>query len=481
LTSLSGSDAGTPTSFEAVSIEPRGIFVAPDGSSSGDGTFRHPLDLTTALSGDNTLIRPGDVVWVRGGTYRGSFTSTLKGRPSSPITVRQYPGERAIIDGASSAAPTLTVNGEWTFYQDFEVTNSDPDRTKARPNGIMIFGPHTKFINLIVHDTGVGMGFWTPAVDAEIYGCIVYHNGRQGPPPDRGHGHGIYAQNVEGTKRIVDNIIFDQYGYGIHNYAEAGDLKGFHIEGNIIFANGSSARPDERDEPNILVGGHKSAERVSIIENCTYHPLNKIATNVWLNYGAQNNRDLIFRGNYLAGGTPLMLSEWLQATVINNTLIGNGTLAVVKMPRGVSPSTYTWDQNLFYTNASKAASPFIFENQGKSSSYSFTDWQRISGFDRNSHQLRSADARPSGVKVFIRPNLYEKGRANIAIYNWDGHPEAEVNLGDLLKIGRRYEIRNVYDYFGEPVYSGIYDGKPIRLPMTGTRTGPEFNAFVLIN
>ena len=28
-------------------------------------------------------------------------------------------------------------------------------------------------------------------------------------------------------------------------------------------------------------------------------------------------------------------------------------------------------------------------------------------------------ARPTGTKVFVRPNKYEPGRANITIYNWD--------------------------------------------------------------
>ncbi|MCI0664585.1 MAG: hypothetical protein L0220_26290, partial [Acidobacteria bacterium] len=155
------------------------IYVAPNGSPSGNGTTERPLDLATALSGKSSLIRPGDTIWLHGGNYPGSFTSNLTGTSQAPITVRQFPGERAIIDGANSSAPTLTVNGAWTVYRGFEVINSNPDRVNTRPNGVMIYGPQTKFINLIVHDTGVGMGFWTPAVDAEIYGCLIYRNGWQ--------------------------------------------------------------------------------------------------------------------------------------------------------------------------------------------------------------------------------------------------------------------------------------------------------------
>ncbi|HKX26242.1 MAG TPA: hypothetical protein VJ302_00990, partial [Blastocatellia bacterium] len=406
------------------------VYVAPNGTPVGNGTRERPLDLATALSGQNDLIRPGMTVWLRGGTYRGSFTSNLTGTSGSPITVRQFVGERAIIDSADSTEPTLTVNGAWTNYWGFEITNSNPDRVATRPNGVMIFGPRTRFINMVVHDTGVGMGFWTPAIDAEIYGCIIYRNGWQGPPPDRGHGHGIYTQNAEGTKHITDNIIFDQYGYGIHNYAEAGDLKGMVVEGNIVFCNGSSARPDNIDDPNILIGGAKPAERISLIDNCTYYPWSKEATNVWLNYSAKNNRGLVLRGNYLAGGAPLIMSEWFEVVADDNTLIGQGTLAAVRMPVGALPLTYTWDHNTYYTNNSTAASPFIFETAEKSSSYNFADWQKVTGFDRQGRQFRSATAKPAGVKVIIRPNLFEAGRAHLAVYNWDNSSEVEVNLKD---------------------------------------------------
>ena len=72
-------------------------FVSPTGSSSGSGSASNPLNLTTAIN--NPRAMPGSIVWLRGGLYRGAFQSTLKGSDGAPILVRQYPGERAIIDG----------------------------------------------------------------------------------------------------------------------------------------------------------------------------------------------------------------------------------------------------------------------------------------------------------------------------------------------------------------------------------------------
>ena len=125
-----------------------------------------------------------------------------------------------------------------------------------------VFGPHTKCINLVVHDAGVGIGCWTPAIDAEIYGCLIYNNGWQGPGRDRGHGHAIYTQNAQGTKRIRDNILFNQFGRGVEIYTERGSIQGFDVEGNAAFNNGSLTRATNH-YPNYFTGGLRPADRIT--------------------------------------------------------------------------------------------------------------------------------------------------------------------------------------------------------------------------
>ena len=105
------------------------------------------------------------------------------------------------------------------------MTNSDPTRISAggapprRGSAIQLLGPGTKLINLAVHDAVQGVLTTPEAPDAEVYGCLLYYNGYDAP--DRGHGHGIYVQNETGTKRLVDNVIFGQFGIGIHGYTES--------------------------------------------------------------------------------------------------------------------------------------------------------------------------------------------------------------------------------------------------------------------
>jgi hypothetical protein len=102
-------------------------------------------------------------------------------------------------------------------------------------------------------------------------------------------------------------------------------------------------------------------------------------------------------------------------------------------------------------------------------------------------------ARPSGAKVILRPNRYEPGRANIAIYNWDLAASVEVDVSSVLTPGTPFELRNAQDFWSEPVLAGIYTGSPLVVPMQAwpaaapwgfpvspTPTGPEFNVFVLL-
>jgi hypothetical protein len=104
--------------------------------------------------------------------------------------------------------------------------------------------------------------------------------------------------------------------------------------------------------------------------------------------------------------------------------------------------------------------------------------------------------RPTGSRVFVRPNLFEPARALIVVYNWDLEDTVEVDVGHVLSPGAGYEVLDAQDFLADPVATGVFDGSPIVLPMTGLEpaqpvgspgaidvsemTGPEFNVFVLI-
>lgn len=440
------------------------FFVAVDGKPAGTGTAASPLDLTTVLS-DQTPAHPGDTLWLRGGIYRGIFTSTLAGNETQPITLRQYSHERATIDGS------LTIKGGRAIYWGFEVMNSNPDRiSKERLTGVTVSGPYTKCINLIVHDAGVGFGCWSPAWGTEIYGCLIYHNGYQGTGKDRGHGHAIYTQNETVPKRLMDNIMFDQFGYGIHAYTQGGEIKNYRIEGNISFNNGSATRENHRYD-NILVGGFKPAEGITVISNYTYTTWGRVGKNVQFNFSAKNNKDLTCRDNYFVGGAPVLVAnEWETVVLTGNTLVGLQTLVSLGLPTNVTTAAYQWNHNT-YAECSNAT-PFKFQGQR----FDLAGWKSATGLDQNSLFQKKLN----GTQIFIRPNQYEPGRANIAVYNWDRAETVAVDLKAIGPRGAKCQVVHVLDYFGKPVATGTYDGPPLRLPLKGTATGPEFNTFVVL-
>jgi hypothetical protein len=450
-------------------------FVAPDGTGAGDGSYAKPWDLQTALNQPQAL-QAGHTVWLRGGTYQGAFTSALTGLPDNPIIVRQYPGERATLDCTnSSSAATLDIGGGWTWYWGFEIMNSSTNRSISRSSGVVsTYSASIKCINLVVHDAGIALCAWTPATNAEIYGCLIYNNGWQATPGDRRWGHAIYSQNFWDTKLIRDNILFNQMDYGIHIYTEGGSIQGFDLEGNVSFNNGVIAQGMSRCD-NYLIGGYTPAARITLLDNFGYHTPGQGGRNIELGYQVNcDNSDVVAEGNYFGGGT-LNCYQWTNVTMLDNTLVD----CPFGLEPGLGAAIYNWNSNSYFFNAISSFSEA-----------SFASWQAQSGYDAQSVFTAGAPR----TQVFIRPNLYETNRANIIVLNWELLDNVAVNISGVLAPGTPFEVRNAQDFFALPVVSGTYSGQAISLPMTNLTlaqaigiatppptTGPQFNVFVLLS
>src|ERR1700730_10294447 len=82
------------------------FYVAAAGAPSGGGSREKPWGVGTALAAP-AAVHPGDMIWLRGGLYTfppgGNILCGLRGTAAAPITVAQYPGERATLDIAGAA------------------------------------------------------------------------------------------------------------------------------------------------------------------------------------------------------------------------------------------------------------------------------------------------------------------------------------------------------------------------------------------
>lgn len=460
-------------------------FVAPDGTALGDGSKERPWSLEAALQ-PHPRIAPMDTVWVRKGVYNGAFVSRLKGAPGKPVVLRAYPGERVVLDGRGlSPKAVLTIEGEWAWYWGLEVTNSDPKRTVGTPGsnhaetrggGISMMGRNTKVINCVVHDAGVGVGMGVSTPDAELYGTLIFNNGWRAP--DRTHGHSIYAQNQNGEKWIRDNILFNPYSFNLHIYgSRRAFLNNFVLEGNVGF-NG-----------RWLVGGEGPMKNIVMRENLLY------GNSAQLNYWNRPNEGLKLEGNYLPGLTSALY--WDRMEVRNNTFVrpgqqGERISVSFWTPDGFQNSVlegntyHVMDARVQVLRLGRVDGPQVID-------YPFARLQSELGFEKTGKVIVTQDGRPAEPAVFVRRNAYEPERAHVVIYNWPKLPEVEVDIGALMpRVGDRWTLRNVQNYFEESV-SGVYEGKPLRVRMTGWTaaapvgedkplypvTFPEFGVFVL--
>ncbi|HKB70776.1 MAG TPA: PKD domain-containing protein [Thermoanaerobaculia bacterium] len=420
------------------------FYASPSGSSSGDGSISRPWDLRTALKQPSAL-KPGDVLWLRGGKYYGPFVSYLTGTSSAPITVRQYPGERATLDGVNAGGQTiLQVSGAYTRYWGFEIMSSQTNRSSSSVSGAAITTmqtpghPGLKLINLVIHDT-LGNGFWIDATDMEMYGCLVYYNGWAAS--DRGHGHGIYAQNDTGTKHFIDNIIFQQFDKGIQYFGgTSAPINNMDTEGNTLFQNGYI---DATESNNIEIGGGVVAQNPVFKNNYSYN--SNIGKEDIGGYNTAGTSNLVYQNNYDAADNdwPTTFSGLNGYAITGNLFRGHA---------GAFP-TSAYPSNSYYLGTPPPATP----NQ-----------------------------------VFVRPNKYEPGRANITAFNWAHRAYVYPDVSAVLAVGDAYEVRNAQNFYGPPVATGTYAGGRIAVPTTGlpsaapvgwatpAATGPEFNAYVFL-
>jgi hypothetical protein len=396
-------------------------FAAPTGLPTNDGSRERPWNLQTALANRSGVVQPGDTIWLTAGRYVGDFRSALRGTAERPVVVRQLPTARATIDGR------LDAYGAYTIFWDFEVTQSPGGPPRLR--GIDVRGPGHRFVNLVIHDaSSSGVGFWMEGSDAEVYGCLIYRNGSLSSLD-----HGIYAINRDGHKTIADNIVFDNFAYGIHVYGGAGQaIRHVTIDGNIVFGNGSIS-PRDRTKSNLLVGGDGiPADDIEITRNLFFYDETARTPNVRLGYDPKiENGDLTMDDNVIVGGEPPVATlRWRSVRAARNQIDGTANVAIDEAPPSSS------------MRAARLVLP-----------------------------------RSERPVVAVRANRYEAGRANVAIIFPPAVLTARISLDSVLHPGERYVVRRAGDFFGPPVAAGVYRGGAVQI----TRTAPSSPADAVPN
>jgi hypothetical protein len=421
---------------------------------------------------------------------------------------------------------TFTVNGSASTYRDFEVKDSNPNRSFATlgdasgrkgGEGFWVTGPSSTFINVIVHDCQDGFFLVETATNVTVYGAIVYNNGHV--DPNRGNGHGLYVQNNTGTKTISNVISFNNFATGMKGYGEGGYANNITFTTNTSFNNGSPANftgnPAGYNAFHRFVGitigtAVNPPQNGTITGNYLYQPSTAVTEegNIKAGYISSGGTGLTITNNYIMGGSDaLSVIGFDDAVVTGNHFYSGNTLATINNS-GVGTASYTWNNNEYHDLGVLGAGsvPYSFAintltNRFGGGILTYDDvgngtgkgWKQWSGFDTTSTYDQVA---PSTNVTAVLPNAYEAGRATIVVYNWQLSDPVTVSLASAgLTVGQKFEIRNVQDYFGAKVLSNqtytaamsvnlatnsLTVATPIGLGYTPASTCPQFCVYEVV-
>src|SRR5437899_5402296 len=97
-------------------------YVDPAGNDANPGTSSQPFRTLQAAAG---VVKPGDVVIVRNGTYTGGSTILdigASGTAANPIVFKAENKWGAVIDGQNNSSDVgIEVNGSYIRVQGFEI------------------------------------------------------------------------------------------------------------------------------------------------------------------------------------------------------------------------------------------------------------------------------------------------------------------------------------------------------------------------
>jgi hypothetical protein len=478
-----------------------------------------PLDFTTAITDVTSPVHPGDTLWVRGGVYKApipGFTFSLNGTAAQPILFRNYNTERAVIDG------TFKAHGAHVSYWGLEFTDlSTPylpmSMTRAQKEALMLAGsypfcafylesaPYSRFINNIFHDSFGQIEYGISSSNSLFYGNIVLNMGEQCSDNERGVG--LYTQNRDGTRDVVDNIVGQIILNGIDVWSSGNAfINNFTVEGNICFNNGYGKLQGGR---NLLSGAGNGCTNLLMQSNVLYYCSDSYnRPNLIVGHGGQSLAPRV-RSNLMINGGFEIDESFGQMDFSGNEVLSTATWNNIYTvwPRDRKPTAYLFNNNKYYGGPLIEVTLWITNSAYPQGTFSrvavpnqWSGWQRLwdtykgagDHFYPDAASLYTS-AKPTGTRVIVRKNQFEPGRAHIAILNFDLKSTVDVDLSSLgLPLNTTYELHPVQNLFNQ-TNTGTYTGAPITVPMTGwgirqppsraadlTSTFPQFGAFLFI-
>jgi len=251
----SASSAITVTAPAAGNI----YYTATTGLDANAGTLTSPFK---TIAKGASVLKPGDKLYIRGGTYVESLVNSVPSGTSwtSPVTLAAYPGETVVVqasgsvvvrinssvgyivfdglifDAAGHAGPVVYLDNLYGSgtphhirFQNGEIKNA------ANSDGVMIEASYTdpqpnynEFINMKIHDNGSSVlhhGIYMHSSHNLVAGCDIYNNS--------GFGVQIYHDNAASGINTSYNTLS---GNKLHDNVASGAVLAGGV-GNLAYNN----------------------------------------------------------------------------------------------------------------------------------------------------------------------------------------------------------------------------------------------------
>jgi parallel beta-helix repeat protein len=202
--------------------------ASPQGSDSAPGSPAAPFRTAQKLANS---LSPGEVGCLQGGTYPGGLRVNHGGTASAPLTLRSYPGERALITGrvyVPQGTDYLTVadlNLDGNYQSESKLPSPTVDGNHVTFEGDDVTNDHTG-ICFDIGSAGWGVADSTVITGSRVHDCGVL--------PAVNLQHGIYVTDATNV-RITHNTIDHNADRGIQLYPSS---IGGVISDNVIAFNG---------------------------------------------------------------------------------------------------------------------------------------------------------------------------------------------------------------------------------------------------
>ncbi|MGN0812889.1 MAG: hypothetical protein ACI4MQ_05245 [Candidatus Coproplasma sp.] len=393
------------------SIASNAVYAAPNGN--GDGTLASPYSLQDGLD----EVKAGQTLYLMGGTYTTSDADgwfiNCKGAEGNFITIRNYPGEKAIIEN--------TYRGDEAYGLQFE----------AGTKYILLEGIE---IRSIQSQCAYGIVFWGNGQNNIIIrNCDIHDIKTTSPKPESDDNAGANAILLFGETKtpitdvaIIDNHCYDNVNGWSENISVTANCERVYVIGNTVenntnigidfYGNAGYCSTASLDQPrDCLAAGNTVKNCICSYADCA-------------GLYVDGARDILLQSNFISGcayGIEIGSEErndsypvkniTVRANICeNNTVTGIRIGGYEEVATGVVQSTYIYNNTLlnngeedgagiilakidgveFVNNviSVKAGTPFISTDFGAEYTKNFT-------FKNNLFYLSGSDGSDAGFNI----------------------------------------------------------------------------------